>query len=218
MAGARTTVLLVDDHQVVRAGFRRLIEQVPSFEVVGEAGNGQDAYRMLSEQPVDLVVMDISLPGFSGLEVIRRLRAHGDRTRVLVLSVHESPGVVQRAFTAGANGYLGKSGAADELVTALRAVASGQRYLSGEIARQLATMALEMRPGSGPESLTAREFEVLRLFVAGAAIDEMASALHLSPKTVANNLSGIKLKLGARSHADLMRLAIEHGVGFPAAE
>lgn len=211
-------IALIDDHEVVRAGFRRLLEQVPAFEVVGEAGNGHDAYQVLSSQEIDVAVMDISMPGVTGLEVIRRLRSRGARVRVLVLSVHESPSVVQRAFNAGADGYLGKSGAADELISAIHAVAGGNRYLSAGVARKLATMVLSSGPTSVTETLTAREFEVLRMFSGGASISDVAAALHVSPKTVANNLSSIKLKLGARNHADLMRVAIGNGIGDHVAE
>lgn len=208
-------ILLVDDHEVVRSGFRRLLEQSGEFSVVGECASAEEAYHFLAQHPVDVTVMDISLPGMSGIEGVRRIRMRDRYARVLVFSVHESAVVVRRALVAGAAGYLSKASAADEMVDAVRVVAAGRRFLGADVARRLADRVHEPDEFTITSRLTRREFEVLRLFSHGQSIEEAAASLHVSPKTVANNLSAIKQKLGARSHADVMRLAIESGLAGP---
>jgi DNA-binding NarL/FixJ family response regulator len=213
----RLRILLVDDHEVVRCGFRRLLELAGDFEVAAEAAAGEDAYRLLASTSPDVVVMDISMPGLSGIETLRRMRAGNRHVKILIFSVHESAGVVQRTLDAGASGYLSKASAAEEMVTAVRAVAANQRYLGAQIARNLASVVREPRPGAAAAQLSRREFEVLRLFSTGRSIEEAAGTLSVSPKTVANSLSAIKHKLGTRSHAELMRLALVRGLpdGLP---
>ena len=208
----RVQILLVDDHEVVRGGIRRLLEQVDGFDVVAEASSGEEAYHMLGSINPDVAVVDISLPGMSGIEAIRRMRVRHARVRLLIFSVHESASVVQRALDAGADGYLSKASVGDELIAAVQAVADGRRYLGANVARKLAELVLTPGHEAGAAKLTRREFEVLRLFSAGQNIEEAANALHLSPKTVANALTSIKSKLGARSHVDIMRLAMEQGL------
>ena len=197
---------------MVRGGIRRLLEQVEGYVVVGEAGTGEQGYQMLAGLDPDVAVVDISLPGMSGIETVRRMRSRNARVKLLIFSVHESASVVQRALEAGANGFLSKASAGDEMIDAVRQVADGQRYLGADVARKLANLALNPAEAGVVEKLTRREFEVLRLFTAGHSIDEVAGVLHISPKTVANTLSAVKSKLGARSHADVMRLAIEQGL------
>lgn len=207
-------ILLVDDHEVVRGGIRRLLEQVDGFDVVAEAASGEAAYLLLRTVAVDVAVVDISLPDMSGIETVRRMRGRDPHLKLLIFSVHESASVVQRALDAGADGYLSKASAGDEIVAAVRAVAAGRRYLGTQVACKIdATEPRRVLDAPDDASLTRREFEVLRLFSSGQSIDEAAASLHVSPKTVANALSTIKLKLGARSHADLMRLAMAHGLG-----
>jgi DNA-binding NarL/FixJ family response regulator len=205
-------IILVDDHEVVRGGIRRLLEQVDRFQVVAEASSGEEAYHLMAEMNPDVVVMDISMSGMSGIETIRKIRLRGDRVKLLMFSVHESANVVQRALDAGANGYLSKASAGDEIVDAVTAISAGKRYLGADVARKLADMVLTYEPSSASEKLTRREFEVLRLFSAGNSIEELATVLHISPKTVANSLSSIKSKLGVRTQAELMRVALERGI------
>jgi len=205
-------ILLVDDHEVVRGGIRRLLEQVGHFQVIAEASSGEEAYHLMAEMHPDVVVMDISMSGMSGIETIRKIRARGDQVKLLMFSVHESANVVQRALDAGANGYLSKASAGDEIVDAVTAVSAGKRYLGTGVARKLAETMLTNEPSATTEKLTRREFEVLRLFSAAKTIEEIASVLHISPKTVANSLSSIKSKLGVRTQAELMRVALERGI------
>ncbi len=205
-------ILLVDDHEVVRGGIRRLLEQVDHFQVIAEASSGEEAYHLMAEIHPHVVVMDISMSGMSGIETIRKMRARGDQVKLLMFSVHESANVVQRALDAGANGYLSKASAGDEIVDAVTAISAGKRYLGADVARKLADMVLTYEPSSASEKLSRREFEVLRLFSAGNSIEELATVLHISPKTVANSLSSIKSKLGVRTQAELMRVALERGI------
>lgn len=204
-------IILVDDHEVVRGGIRRLLEQVDRFQVIAEASSGEEAYHLMAELHPHVVVMDISMSGMSGIETIRKIRARGDEVKLLMFSVHESANVVQRALDAGANGYLSKASAGDEIVDAVTTVSMGKRYLGASVARKLAETVLMVEPNTPSEKLTRREFEVLRLFSAGKTIEDLAVVLHISPKTVANSLSSIKSKLGVRTQAELMRVALERG-------
>ena len=195
-------VLLVDDHSVVREGYRRLLERSSDIRVLGEAGNAADAYIEFCRLDPDVVVMDISLPDTSGIEAMRHMLAREDRAKTLMFSMHEEPIFASRAFQAGALGYVTKASAPDVLVEAVRVVAQGKRYLSQDIAQALALQALD----SGERSLDAlshREFEVMRLLVAGHTVASVAEKLQLSYKTVANYQSAIRQKLGAETHAQL---------------
>lgn len=198
-------VLLVDDHEVVRAGYRRLLKSAPDIAVVGEAGSGEAAYRLVAAEPVDVVVMDLSLPGMSGIEAASRIRRRQPRVRVLMFSVHEEEIFVQRALDAGADGYLTKRAVAQMLVAAVREVAAGRRYLDPSIS--LADGARDTL-----SRLSRREFEIFRLLAEGNNVHAIAEALFLSPKTVSNHASRLRAKLGAVSGAELTRLAIRRGV------
>lgn len=204
-------ILLVDDHEVVRAGLRRMLESEAGMEIVGEADSGEEAYRILVALGVDVVVLDLSMPGMGGLEAIRRIRARRPEVKILVFSIHESAGFAQRALGAGAEGYLTKSSPATAMVDAIRAVADGRHWLAREVAQNLALNSLGQQ-GNPMSELTAREFEVLRLFALGKPPREIAAALHLSAKTVANHISLIKQKLAVRSAAELMRRALDWGL------
>lgn len=204
-------ILLVDDHAVVREGYRRLIEECADLEVIGEAASGHEAIQRFGELCPDVTVIDISLPGMSGIEAARRMIVRRPEARVLVFSMHDDAIFVRRAFDAGVAGYITKTGAPEVLLDAVRAVAQGRRYLSDDVTRALAFAAC------GPEQistsrLTAREFEVLRLIASGIAINEIGPLLGMNPKTVANHQSSIKHKLGVQSTAALVRLAIGSGL------
>ncbi len=205
-------VLLVDDHAVVREGYRRLLERDPAIVVVGEAGDGQAAYLAFQTLGPDLVVMDISLPGASGIDTLRRIMAREPQARVLMFSMHEEAIFAQRAFQAGASGYVTKASAPDTLVEAVHRVASGERYIGPDMAQ---TIALQSVGGdvSVFDGLSAREFEVMRLIVAGDGLAQIAAKLSLSYKTVANQQSLIRQKLGVQTNVQLLQLAARHGVG-----
>lgn len=204
----RLTVLLVDDHAVVREGYRRLLEDSGRITVVGEAADAAQAHQKLSGLAPDVIVMDIGLPGVSGIEGMRRILVHRPDARVLIFSMYEDDIFVRRALDAGAAGYLTKASAPRLLVEAVDTVASGQRYLSPDVAR-----ALALHP---QQSLSGREFEVLKLLVQGSSVGEIAQQLGVHPKTVANHQSAIKQKLGAGTAAQLYRIAMRLGLVPPA--
>ena len=199
-------VLIVDDHAIVREGLSRLLTAEGGYEV-RLAANAAEALAQARIFRPALTVLDLNLPGLGGLELLRRLAA-GDGGRILVLSMHAEPLYARRALTAGAQGYVSKNAAPDELLAAMRRVASGGRYVEADIAQALAL-------GEGEQaldSLSARELEIMRLLAAGSSLAEIAEALGASYKTIANTCTLIKSKLGVARTADLVRLAIETGV------
>ncbi len=208
------TVLLVDDHAVVREGYRRLLERRGDIAVIGEAGDAAQAHALFTALDPQIVVMDITLPGTSGIEAMRRMLVYRPGTRVLVFSMHEEAVFARRALQAGAFGYLTKASAPEVLVEAVHAVAQGTKYLSADIARKLALGEADAdRPGA--DKLSAREFEILRLLAQGRSVKDIAESLGLNSKTVANHQSIIKQKLGADTALQLMikanRLGVETG-------
>ena len=206
------SVFLVDDHSVVREGYRRLLERSAGIHVIGEAANAADAYSEFQRLNPHVVVMDISLPGASGIEAMRRMIAREPGAKVLMFSMHEEPIFATRAFQAGALGYVTKASAPEVLVEAVRSVALGKRYLSPDMAQTLALQSV----GAGEASLNVlsnREFEVMRLLVAGDTITAIAEKLQLSTKTVANHQSAIRQKLGVETSAQLVQVAQRSGVG-----
>jgi DNA-binding NarL/FixJ family response regulator len=203
-------VLLADDHPVVRSGYLRLLEQTGDIQVVCEAGDGDAAHAgWLALQP-DVLVTDISMPG-GGLQLIRRLLQREARTRVLVFSMHDGASLVAQALAAGAAGYVTKGSAPQCLIDAVRAVWTGQRYLSPDIAPRQLQRAAEPELQRLAE-LSVREFETFRLLAQGRSVDECATALSLSPKTISNHQTLIKEKLGVSTLAALAHLALRHGV------
>jgi DNA-binding NarL/FixJ family response regulator len=209
-SGQIVTVLLVDDHAVVREGYRRLLENSPSIRVVGEAADAQSAYLAWQEHRPEVTVMDIALPGASGIEALRRIRAREPAARVLMFSMYEDPVFASRALQAGARGYVTKAAAPQVLVEAVLAVAAGKAYIVPSVAQELAMRSLV--PEGGSESLSPREFEVLRMLVDGRSVNEIAQSLGLTPKTVANHQSSLRQKLGAGSAVQLLQAAARLGL------
>jgi len=207
----KVTIVLVDDHAVVRAGVRRLLEQETLFEVIGEAESGEKAYKMFGELKPDVMVMDLSMPGMGGLESIRRILMCHERARILVLSMHEDLSFANQALKLGAKGYLIKNTLGDDLVKSIQMVARGEIFLSDEIAKKIAMQSI-----SGAEDLidelSAREFEIFRLLAEGLEIDAIAATLHISSKTVSNYQTMIKQKLNINTAVELIRYAIKTGV------
>jgi two-component system, NarL family, invasion response regulator UvrY len=207
--GARVSVLLVDDHAVVREGYRRLLERRGDIVVVGEAADAPAAYALFCSLNPQIVVMDITLPGVSGIGVTRRMLAHEPQARVLIFSMHEDTIFATRALEAGAAGYVTKASAPSVLVEAVHAVACGRKYLSPDIAQRLALRDFEVAQVRG---LSAREFEVLRQLARGRTVREIAESMGLNAKTVANHQSAIKQKLGADTAFQLLRKASQLGL------
>lgn len=207
----KTTIVLVDDHAVVRAGVRRLLEQEPLFEVIGEAESGEKAYQILAELKPDVMVMDLSMPGMGGLEAIRRILMRYEKAKILVLSMHEDLSFANQALKLGAKGYLTKNTLADDLVKSIETVTQGDVFLSDEIAKKMAMQSISGNQDPVHE-LSAREFEIFRLLAEGLDIDAIASTLNISSKTVSNYQTMIKQKLDINTPIELIRYAIKAGV------
>ena len=204
-------VLLVDDHAVVRAGYRHLLARDPRIEVVGEAADAQSAYLSFCNLAPDVVVMDIALPGASGIEAMRRILAREPDARVLIFSMYEDAIFPTRALQAGARGYLTKSSGPDMLVDAVLAVARGENYLSHDIAQAVALRS-QATLSEQAVDLSAREFEVLQMLARGETLVQIAGRLNLSEKTVANYQSSIKQKLGASNNIQIVQKAARLGL------
>jgi two-component system, NarL family, invasion response regulator UvrY len=205
----QVSVLLVDDHAVVREGYRRLLERDGDIVVIGEAEDAAGAHALFCSLDPQIVVMDITLPGTSGIEAMRRILMDKPEARVLIFSMHEDAIFARRALQAGAFGYVTKASAPNVLVEAIHSVASGKKYLSAEIAHKL---ALHEHALDNADALSTREFEVLRLIAKGHTIKEIAGSMGLNPKTVANHQSAIKQKLGADTAIQLLRKANQLGL------
>jgi two-component system, NarL family, invasion response regulator UvrY len=209
--GRQISVLLVDDHAVVREGYRRLLERDRRLVVVGEAAGAAEAMRLDTELRPDVIVLDIALPGVSGIEVLRRIMSRRPDARVLMFSMYQDGIYTTRAMDAGARGYLSKASAPDLLVEAVRSVAGGRQYLSPDVEAAMSKQSSRTNQLAG--MLSPRELEVLRLLTQGFGVEEIGERLGLSAKTAANHQSSIKQKLGADSALQLMLIAQQYGLG-----
>jgi two-component system invasion response regulator UvrY len=203
--------MLVDDHAVVRVGFRMLLSASADIEVIAEADSGELAYQRYADVQPDVVIMDLSMPGMGGIETVRRLLAKDKSARVLVLSAHEDTAHPKRVLKAGALGYLSKRSAPEELIEAVHAIAAGRIYLDAEIARKLAVQDLGGTAGA-VEALSEREFAVFIQLARGQSVNRIAEILNLSPNTVGTHLYNIKQKLGAGNQAELTLIAVRNGL------
>lgn len=206
-------VVIADDHAVVRNGLRHILEREDDVEVVGEAARGSELPQVLRETTPDVILLDLSMPGRSGLELVRHVRTEYPTSRVLVLTMHAEEQYVVRAFRAGAAGYLTKDSAANDLIAALRKVATGGTYVSPEMAEKLA-LGVQEQTDAPHASLSDRELEVYRRIVNGESLTEIAEALCVSSKTVSTYKMRLLEKLQLRSDAALVRYAIEANL-FP---
>lgn len=204
-------VMIADDHAIVRAGLCRIIEESGDIEVVAEAADGMEALRKSRKYPPDVAVIDISMPGLDGLEVIGRLLEENPSLPVIMLTMHEEEQYVVRAMEAGAKGYLTKRSAPEQLVKAVRKVHSGSRYITGEVAELLAQRVARGEKGGTPlDSLSARELQVLRRLAQGHTNREIAEAYHISVKTVDTYRFRLLKKLNLRNNAEISRFAIQN--------
>ena len=204
-------ILLVDDHAVVRAGFKTLLENQGELRVIAEAESGEAACRLFIEHAPDIVIMDLSMPGVGGIEAIRRIVSRASDARILVFSMHEDIVFVEQALQAGARGYIGKSSAPVVLVEAVRQIANGNIYIDPDIAQRLAYQ--KVKGNDSPfQILSTREFEIVCLLAEGLSVNAIANRLALGYKTVANYATQIKSKLEVENNAELTRLAIRHGL------
>jgi len=211
MSGAGWSVMLVDDHAVVREGYRAVLEKQPGLRVVAEASDGAEAYRVFKAAQPDLVIMDLTMAGIGGLEAIRRIRQWDKRARILVFTMHQNAAFAVQAIRAGARGYVTKTSSPETLVRAVMEVLEGRIAISPDIDHELALSRLAGETCIA-DVLTAREFEVLRLLLAERTTEQIAEMLHVSPKTVANLHSLIKDKLGVASDIEMVRLALRQRI------
>lgn len=205
-------VLLIDDHPVVRTGFRLLLQSRADMSVIGEAESGETACLRYLDLKPDVVVMDLAMPGMGGLEALRRIRAHDPQARVLALSAQDDAAHVRHALQEGALGFLSKRSAPEALLDAIARVAAGHRYLDAEVAQKLALAEFEGSSQSPVDRLSGREFEVFVRLARGATVQSIAQDLNLSASTVGTHLYNIKQKLAAVTQSDLTLIAIRHGL------
>ncbi len=205
-------VLLVDDHAVVRTGFRLLLQSQSDMSVVAEAPSGEAACQIYAELAPDVVVMDLGMPGMGGLEALRRIRARDAAARVLALSAHDDPMHARRALREGALGFLSKRSAPEALIEAIGAVAARRRYIDPNMAQKLALAEIEGAARSPIEQLSEREFEVFIRLAGGATVQKIADDLKLSASTIGTHLYNIKQKLAVVNQSELTLLAIRHGL------
>ncbi|GAA4013008.1 response regulator transcription factor [Actimicrobium antarcticum] len=203
-------IILVDDHAIVRTGYRRLLDAEPGLQVVGEAARADEANALVTTTHADVALVDLSLKGSSGIDAIRGMLARRPALKVLVLSMHEDAGHITQALRSGAQGYLTKHCEPEDVIDAIRRIAAGKRVFSPAIAQILAENASD---GSDAfAQLTPREFDVLRMRVHGESAADIATAMQLSPKTVLNYLTAIRQKLDAENDFQLLHLAARHGL------
>ena len=209
-------ILIVDDHAIVREGYRALLAKHEGLTVVGEASDAASAYQYYKDQRPDVVIMDISMPGRGGIDAIKHIREFDAHARVLVFTMHSGAAYALQAFRAGAKGYVTKSSPPDVLVDAVNTVSDGRIAISPEISQALAFGRVHQER-SQIEDLSPREFEILRMILEARTTEEIASAFHVSRKTVANYHYNIKSKLGVSSDIELLYFGLQHGVIAPIA-
>lgn len=206
-----TSVMLVDDHAVVRTGFRLLLQAAEDIDVIAEADSGEQACSRYAERHPDVVVMDLAMAGIGGIEAVKRIIAHDADARILALSAHADASHPRRVLQAGALGYLSKRSAPETLIEAIRTVAAGRMYIDAAIAQLMAVQ--EVSGEKNPvEQLSAREFEVFVLLARGTSVNQIAETLHLSPSTIGTHLYNIKQKLEVDTQSELTLIAIRHGL------
>jgi len=205
-------VVLADDHTIVREGLKQLLSSTPDISVVGEAVDGFEALQRVRELDFDVLVLDLSMPGKSGMDLIKQSRSERPGVRIVVLSMHQEHQYAVRAIRAGASGYLTKESASAQLVSAIRKVAAGGAFISAEVAERLAHEAHGVQPEAAHSRLSDREYEVLRLLVSGQSLTAIATRLNLSVKTISTHKARLMQKIGVDNQADLIRYAIAQGI------
>lgn len=215
---AKKTVLIVDDHPVFREGIKALIEKKPRYEVIGEAGEAREAIEVALKTRPDIIIVDLSLPDRSGIELIRELHDRLPQVRSLVLSMHSKADYIASAFQSGARGYVVKESAAENLISALDAMAKDDYYMDSTVSAQVVEKLMQKQPGSPKitdsnyDSLTVREQEIMALLAEGHSVREIADRLHISQKTVENHRSNIYSKLEIHNSIELVRYAVRLGI------
>ena len=205
-------VLIADDHAIVRQGLKQILSETEAMLVTGEADDGAEALGLARQQPWDVFLLDVSMPNRNGIDTLKQLKKEFPRLPVLILSMHPEEQYAVRALKAGASGYLTKQSAPEQLVNAIRQVASGKKYLSPAVAQQLADAISEATDKSPHERITDREYQVLKLIAAGKTQTQIAETLNLGVATVSTYRARLLEKMGLRSTAELIRYGLEHGL------
>ena len=208
-------VVIADDHALMREGLKHILQAAPDIEIAAEATDGFETLQVIRTNSFDVLVMDLSMPGRGGMELIRQIKEEVPQLRILVLTMHEEQEYAARAIRAGAMGYMTKEGAETQLVHAIRRVASGRPYISMEVAKQLAIDSMPANEKLPHTSLSDREIEVFNLLVNGKTVTEIATLLHLSAKNVSSHKSRILQKMNSSSLADLVRYTVAHELLLP---
>ena len=205
-------IVLADDHAIVREGLKRIVGDVPDFQVIGEAADGAEVMKAVRELDFEVLVLDLSMPGRSGMELIKLVKAEKPKLRILVLSMHQEMQYAVRAIKSGASGYLTKETAPAQLEQAIRKISTGGAFISAEVAEQLALGAMPGGERLPHQSLSDREFEVFRMLVAGDGVTDIAAKLNLSVKTVSTHKANLMQKMGLHNQSELIRYAMRHGL------
>ncbi|AML59062.1 Response regulator uvrY [Serratia rubidaea] len=206
------SVLLVDDHELVRAGIRRILEDIKGIKVVGEVQCGEDAVKWCRNNVVDIVLMDMNMPGIGGLEATRKIVRYAPDIKVIMLTIHTENPLPAKVMQAGAAGYLSKGAAPQEVVNAIRSVHAGQRYIASDIAQQMALSQLEPEAETPFSCLSDRELQIMLMITKGKKVNEISEQLNLSPKTVNSYRYRMFSKLNISGDVELTHLAIRHGL------
>ena len=205
-------IVIADDHAIVREGLKRIVSSVDDMQVTGEAADGTEVMQRVRELNFDVLMLDLSMPGRSGMELIKLVHAEKPKLRILVLSMHQELQYAVRAIKSGASGYLTKESAPSLLEQAIRKLAGGGAFISAEVAEQLALGAMPGGEGLPHENLSNREFEVLRMLVEGTSVTDIALRLKLSVKTVSSHKANLMQKMGLPNQSELIRYALKHGL------
>ncbi|GAA3591027.1 UvrY/SirA/GacA family response regulator transcription factor [Gibbsiella greigii] len=206
------SVLLVDDHELVRAGIRRILDDIKGIKVVGEAQCGEDAVKWCRANTADIILMDMNMPGIGGLEATRKIVRYSPDTKVIMLTIHTENPLPAKVMQAGAAGYLSKGAAPQEVVNAIRMVHTGQRYIASDIAQQMALSQLEPQTETPFNCLSDRELQIMLMITKGKKVNEISEQLNLSPKTVNSYRYRMFSKLNISGDVELTHLAIRHGL------
>jgi DNA-binding NarL/FixJ family response regulator len=205
-------ILVADDHSVVRQGLKQIIADSPDMEIVGEAATSQEALELVRSGSFDLIILDISMPGQNGLEILRELKSESPALKVIILSMYPEEQYAIRSLRDGASAYLTKGSQPEELILAIKTVASGKRYITPSVADRLATYIEDNSKRPPHETLSDREMEILMLIGSGKQVSDIAEELNLSIKTVSTYRSRILLKMNMETNAQLIRYSLQHGL------
>jgi two-component system invasion response regulator UvrY len=205
-------ILLTDDHQIVRDGLKQILQQIPDIEWIEEAKNGKETIHLEAQKEFDIIILDISLPDISGLEVLRTIKENHREIRILMLSMYSQAQYAVRAFKMGASGYLNKDSASDELIAAVKKIAKGGKYVTSSLAEELADHLNDNYSGQPHEKLSEREFEIMLKLATGKSLREISTELFISEKTVSTYRTRLLGKMGMKKNAEITQYCLQNGL------